>query len=644
APALIVGEVQRSVGERGERRVSWGEPRPLDSILAGQMQQQSWEGLGPARMSRGVAVGDATVLFPLAGFTTDGTGRRACTVMRSEDNGGSWRLHAAPVVAQDCNSATLLEWEGKLFMATSGFSQWRRRVFESGDEGKTWNEAAGPFARLLGDAHALPLLDPSAALITATIAGRSVLLYTTLSAHSVERQTHHLLHLWLSDGARAHDVGPISTAAEAGHAPFSSLLYTRGELFALYSRVGESGSSDSLVFARLSQQLQRIKTVLQTWKDVDARVAKLCSSDTAAAKGAAEPAAACVGAMPTDGLVGFLSNNGNNTHWKDEYLGAGATVSGAEKVVNGFALAGRGASIVWPVGGGRRNPGHDSVGEEVTLVAMVTINEAPPTVTPLLGVGTAEAGMYLGLWYDEEKRWRTDFGAEGGNAQTLAWEEGKAYRVVLTVENGTGLAYVDGQLVGSLEEKPPFVDVLPPHLPPREHFPRERPPERVSHIFVGEYRYREVNAEAHVTVKNVLLYNRCFNASEVAALQEKEKEEASVTAPEEVPLRTAASAVSDPTNSAHDEAAAAGRVTEEPSGAAGTGPATTDAAGSSAGDASVPRGAPAPGLNNASAALAKEAAGTVQREAGGGDGSARGRVSAVLSLLLLALWGLSALC
>ncbi|RNE97127.1 trans-sialidase, partial [Trypanosoma conorhini] len=215
------------------------------------------------------------------------------------------------------------------------------------------------------------------------------------------------------------------------------------------------------------------------------------------------------------------------------------------------------------------------------------------------------------------------------------------YRVVLTVGNGTGSAYVDGQLVGSLEDKPPFTDVFPPPpplpLPPHEQFQHER----VSHIFVGEYRYDEVNAEVHVTVTNVFLYSRCFNASEVAALERKE--EASVTEPEEVPLRTAAPAVSDPKNSAHDEAAAAGGVAEGPPVAAGTGPATTDAAGSSAGDASVPRGPPAPGFNNASAALAKEAAGTVQKEAGGGDGTARERPSAVLSPLLLplllGLWG-----
>ncbi|RNE95034.1 trans-sialidase, partial [Trypanosoma conorhini] len=271
---------------------------------------------------------------------------------------------------------------------------------------------------------------------------------------------------------------------------------------------------------------------------------------------------------------------------KDEYLGAGATVSGeAKKVANGFALAGRGAQIAWPVDRDGHGPGHGSAGEEVTLVATVTINKAPLTATPLLGVMTMPTGSYLGLWYDEHKRWKTKFGTEGASAQTMTWEEGRAYRVVLTEKNGSGSAYVDGRLVGSLENKPPFTDAFPPPPPPpppplpSDGPPRERPPERVSHIFVGEYRYDEENAEFHVTVTNVLLYSRCFDASEVAALERKEED------------------------------------------------------------------ASAPGLNNASAALAKGAAGTVQREAGGGDGAVRGCVSRLLLLLaLLGLWGTTALC
>ncbi|RNF04684.1 trans-sialidase, partial [Trypanosoma conorhini] len=627
----------------GGKQVSWATPVSLKTKLATEMQRHSWKELYAVGGARGVAVGEKKILFPLMGTSVGAEERRfACTVMYSEDNGGSWKLPAAPVAAEDCNAATLLEWEGKLFMATSGFSSpWRHRVFASGDEGKTWNEAAGPFARLLGDAYTLSMVRGAVDLMTATIADKHVLLYTQVSfSLTAPEGTSGIvtfrpaIHLWLSDGVRTHDVGPIS-ADDAGAALFSSLLYTNDELLALYAMGDASGRPRSLVFARLPEQLRRIKSVLQTWKEVDARVARLC--------GAAEPAAACVGAMPTDGLVRFLSNNGNNTHWKDEYLGVGATVSGeAKKVDNGFALAGRGAQIAWPVARDGHGPGHSSAGEEVTLVATVTINKAPRSATPLLGVRTMPTGLYLGLWYDEHKRWKTKFGTEGGNTQTMTWKEGRAYRVVLTVRNGGGSAYVDGQLVGSLEEKPPSTDLFPPPPPPppppRDEYPLEKPPERVSHIFVGKYSHRDESTEVHVTVTSVLLYSRCFDASEVAALERKE-EEASVTPPEpEQPSRTATSAASDPTNPAHDEAAAAGGVAEEPSGAAGTGPATTSAAGSSAGGASVPRGAPAPGLNNASAALAKGAAGTVQREAGGGDGSARGRVSAVLSLLLLGLW------
>ncbi|RNF27606.1 trans-sialidase [Trypanosoma conorhini] len=524
--ALIVGDVPGPVAEQGRKAVAWGEPRSLKSALAAEMTApRPWEDLEPSRGARGVAVGAATILFPLAGTTNDGTGTLACTVVYSDDNGSSWKLHAAGAIAQGCEAATLLEWAGKLFMATLNSSYSRHgKVYGSSDEGKTWNEAAGPFARLLGDAYALSMNHGGSDLISATIEKRSVLLYTTTLLSRTEpggtsgRGTpRRVIHLWLSDGARTHDVGPIS-ADDAGAALFSSLLYTKDELFALYTKKGDT--SDILVFARLPEQLQRIKAVLNKWKDVDARVATLCSS-------AATTAAACVGAMPTDGLVGFLSNGGDNTHWKDEYLGVGATVlEGATKVDDGFALAGRGASIVWPVGGDEDGPGHSSVGEEVTLVATVTINEAPKGATPLLGVRTMITGSYLGLWYDEHKHWRTKLGAGAeNNAETIAWEEGEAYRVVLTVKNGSGSAYVDGRLVGSLKKRPATVTARPSSVSGEPQL--ERPSERVSQIFFGGYRGSEPTFGGRVTLTNVLLYNRRFSASEVAALKRAEERKSS---------------------------------------------------------------------------------------------------------------------
>ncbi|RNE96470.1 trans-sialidase, partial [Trypanosoma conorhini] len=92
------------------------------------------------------------------------------------------------------------------------------------------------------------------------------------------------------------------------------------------------------------------------------------------------------------------------------------------------------------------------------------------------------------------------------------------YRVVLTVKNGSGSAYVDGQLVGSLVGKPPSTELFPPHLPPREQTPREKPPERVSHIFFGAYGGGEENAEFHVTLTNVFLYSRLLKDAELKAL------------------------------------------------------------------------------------------------------------------------------
>ncbi|RNE95372.1 hypothetical protein TraAM80_10247 [Trypanosoma rangeli] len=47
------------------------------------------------------------------------------------------------------------------------------------------------------------------------------------------------------------------------------------------------------------------------------------------------------------GRLFFLSNNASDTHWNDECLGVGATVSTwtTTKVENGFRLAGRGHGL-----------------------------------------------------------------------------------------------------------------------------------------------------------------------------------------------------------------------------------------------------------------------------------------------------------
>ncbi|ESL05884.1 hypothetical protein TRSC58_06451 [Trypanosoma rangeli SC58] len=151
------------------------------------------------------------------------------------------------------------------------------------------------------------------------------------------------------------------------------------------------------------------------------------------------------------------------------------------------------------------------------------------------------------------------------------------------------------------------------------------PPDMISDIYFGGYEDgteedAKEDAESHVTVTNVLLYNRRLNDSEIAALKRR-KEGGTATEAEQLPP-PAASPASDPAGSKHG------------------------APGISAGEDAGPRDAPAPGPNNASVPLARRVAEAAPKEVGGGDSCVRGRLSGVMLplLLLLGLWGFSALC
>ncbi|RNC57522.1 trans-sialidase [Trypanosoma cruzi] len=80
---------------------------------------------------------------------------------------------------------------------------------------------------------------------------------------------------------------------------------------------------------RLTAQLERVKEVLATWKEVDKHVSQLCASESAVQ--ATSPDNACKKSKITDGLVGFLSGNFSDDTWSDEYLGVNATVKKGTK-------------------------------------------------------------------------------------------------------------------------------------------------------------------------------------------------------------------------------------------------------------------------------------------------------------------------
>ncbi|EKG06664.1 trans-sialidase, putative [Trypanosoma cruzi] len=98
-----------------------------------------------------------------------------------------------------------------------------------------------------------------------------------------------VLHLWLTDNTHIVDIGPVF--GKDDDAAASALLYKSGtdgnnneELIALYEKKKgdeKEKPSPGMVSVRLTEQLQRVKDVLATWKEVDERVSELCSSGNA---------------------------------------------------------------------------------------------------------------------------------------------------------------------------------------------------------------------------------------------------------------------------------------------------------------------------------------------------------------------------
>ncbi|RNC43858.1 trans-sialidase [Trypanosoma cruzi] len=213
----------------------------------------------------------------------------------------------------------------------------RRRVYESGDMGDSWTEALGTLSRVWGNKKGKEK-GARSGFITSTIDGvedkRNVML-VTLSVYSkktegVSANEKGELHLWLTDNTHIVDIGPVSGDDDAAA---SSLLYrsvengdqgNKEELIALYEKK-KGESSSGMVSVLLTEQLKRVKEVLTTWKEVDERVSQLCPTEKDTST-----VIACSTAIPTDGLVGFLSGNFSDDTWKDEYLGVNATVAKKE--------------------------------------------------------------------------------------------------------------------------------------------------------------------------------------------------------------------------------------------------------------------------------------------------------------------------
>ncbi|PBJ80430.1 trans-sialidase [Trypanosoma cruzi cruzi] len=540
--------VKGNVSKEKEKGIVWEDTDglPCSSIVK---LHESLIGLTGSGGS-GIKMDDGTLVFPLEAVKKeeddaekDGTekNKNVSLILYSSDT-TSWKLSKG-MSADGCSDPSVVEWKDKLIMMTA-CDDGRRRVYESGDKGASWTEALGTLSRVWGNNQKRHEWRVRSGFITANIDGvednRNVML-VTLPVFSKKADTggngkeKGELHLWLTDNTHIVDIGPVSGDDDVAA---SSLLYRSGdtnkdeELIALYKKK-EGGFRQSLgmVYVRLTEQLQRVKDVLTTWKEVDEHVSGLCPSESAAKD--TSTANACSPTFKvTDGLVGFLSGNFSDNTWRDEYLGVNATVKGndggAKKAENGVKFTGRGAWAEWPVGSQGENQLYHFANYNFTLVATVSIDGVPTEGNiPLLGAKMDGDGntVLLGLSYSKERKWQLLCSGGKTTEQSSTWEPQRQYQVAIVLQNEKqGSVYVDGQRVcGSVQS----------NLENTES-------KGISHFYIGGDGGSAENTAGDegvsVTVSNVLLYNRPLTFTGGSAELEE-----GIASPSEAPVEQAAS-------------------------------------------------------------------------------------------------------
>ncbi|RNC40863.1 putative trans-sialidase [Trypanosoma cruzi] len=518
--------------KESNKQIDWKDTNAVPKTPFGE-QPSSLTGLIGGGGS-GVKMKDGTLVFPLEGTkerddkTEEDEKTTTFSLLLYSLDAESWTLSKG-MSADGCGDPSVVEWKDKLMMMTA-CGDGRRRVYESGDKGESWTEALGTLSRVWGNKHKREAKAVRSGFITMTLDGdgddeKNVML-VTLPVYSKETQNEKdRLHLWLTDNTHIVDIGPVSEKDDDAAA--SSLLYKssesttdeekREELIALYEKKGGGEKpSHSLWSVLLTEQLQRVKEVLETWKEVDERVSRLCPSESAEKDGS--PDSACKNKI-TAGLVGFLSGNFSDETWRDEYLGVNATVKRAEEgapaekaetAESSDGVTFRGAWAEWPVGRQGENQLYHFANYNFTLVATVSIDGVPTkegdTPIPLMGakMNGDDKTVLLGLSYsnnEKEKKWEVLSSGTVTKGHSSHWEPGKIHQVAIVLQNGTqGSAYVDGKRVGE-----------PCKL-------ENTNSKGISHFYIGGDGDNTERKDVSVTVTNVLLYNRPLDGNEITAL------------------------------------------------------------------------------------------------------------------------------
>ncbi|EKF26034.1 trans-sialidase, putative, partial [Trypanosoma cruzi marinkellei] len=163
---LVKGEVRGS-GESKEihwkatddvPRKSFGEQDSLMQLVGGG--------------GSGVKMEDGTLVFPVEGTKkgeSENNGKTVSLLMYASDDSG-WKLSTG-MSDGGCSDPSVVEWEKDKLMMMTACDDGRRRVYESGDKGKSWTEALGTLSRVWGNPRGDKAKGVGSGFITATVGG-----------------------------------------------------------------------------------------------------------------------------------------------------------------------------------------------------------------------------------------------------------------------------------------------------------------------------------------------------------------------------------------------------------------------------------------------------------------------------------------
>ncbi|EKF28874.1 trans-sialidase, putative, partial [Trypanosoma cruzi marinkellei] len=209
----------------------------------------------------GAVMRDGALVFPMQAKYKDGTS--VLLSMRLPNSGNKWEL-SSNKPGKGCMDPSVAKWKDEygeyLFMmahCAGGYYD----IYGSTADGVNWYPLGQPITRVWGNSRDRVGYGVRSGFATAIIEKKTVMLVTApvYAAKEDNKGGKGRLHLWVTDNARVHDVGPVSR--EDDDAAVSSLLLKGNdnkELISLYENKKSDGSYN-LVAVRLDDKMERIK-------------------------------------------------------------------------------------------------------------------------------------------------------------------------------------------------------------------------------------------------------------------------------------------------------------------------------------------------------------------------------------------------